>query len=157
MSSLSLNENIKPKDSKYDCKVQQKNLDKKILRGRTVEIRHKLLKLKKATQCLNVTACILQATSLELLGESNEPKASEYEHELEQKDLEVKILSTENVAIKHKLLKLQKDTRFLKAAWGLLTEIPSASQGENVNQKTSGYERELEEKTFKWTFWEQEI
>ncbi|XP_035883407.1 uncharacterized protein LOC118500956 [Phyllostomus discolor] len=145
-ASISLGDNINHSASEYEHQLKQQNLEMKILRGRNVAMKHKLLKLQKATQCLSVAAGLLPAMSLASLGENIDPNDSEYKHKLEQKNLEVKILRGRNVAMKHKLLKLQKATQCLNAAAGLLPATSSASLGENIDPNDSEYEHALEQK-----------
>ncbi|KAF6109558.1 hypothetical protein HJG60_010826 [Phyllostomus discolor] len=146
MSSVSQGENIDPNASEYEHELQQKNLEMKIQRGRNVAMKHKLLKLQKATECLNVVAGLLPAMSSASLGENIDPNASEYECELQQKIMEVKILRGRNIAMKYKLLKLWKATECLNVTAGLIPATSSASLGENIDPNTSQYEHELEQK-----------
>ncbi|KAF6109564.1 hypothetical protein HJG60_010832 [Phyllostomus discolor] len=144
-SSISLGDNMDPKASEYE-QLEQQNLEMKILRGRNVAMKHKLLKLRKAAQCLNVAAGLIPAMSSTSPGENSNPNTSQYEHELEQKNLEVKILRGRNIAMKHKLLKLQKATQCLNAAAGLIPTMPvSNSLGDNIDHNSSEYKKQLEQ------------
>ncbi|KAF6109561.1 hypothetical protein HJG60_010829 [Phyllostomus discolor] len=144
MSSVSQGENIDPNASEYEHELQQKNLEMKIQRGRNIAMKHKLLKLRKATECLNVAAGLLPAMSSASLGENIDPNASEYE-QLEQQNLEMKILRGRNIAMKYKLLKVRKATECLNVAAGLVPAMSSTSLGENVDPNTSQYEHGLEQ------------
>ncbi|XP_035882842.1 rho-associated protein kinase 1-like isoform X2 [Phyllostomus discolor] len=147
MTSAALDENMDPIASEYKHELEQKNLEVKILRGRNVAMKHKLLNLQKATQCLNVAAGLIPATPASTsLAEYIDHKASEYKHQLQQQDLEMKILSGRNVAMKHKLLKLQKATQCLNAAAGLVPAMSSASLGENMDPIASECKHELKQK-----------
>ncbi|KAF6109560.1 hypothetical protein HJG60_010828 [Phyllostomus discolor] len=146
MSLASLGENIDPNDSEYKHKLEQKNLEVKILRGRNVAMKHKLLKLQKATQCLNAAAGFLPATPASTsLAENINHNVSEYKQQLEQQNLEMKVLRGRNAAMKQKLLKLQKATQCLNAAADFLPAMSSASLGENINPSASEYEHKLEQ------------
>ncbi|XP_053519982.1 uncharacterized protein LOC128627193 [Artibeus jamaicensis] len=147
MSSASLGENINPNASEYECELEQKNPDVRILRGRNVAMKHKLLKLRKAIQCLNVAAGLVPGIPVSTSLVNNiDRNASDYENKLEQQNMEMKIQKGRNVAMKHKLLKLQKATECLNAAASLLPATSSASLGENINPNASEYECELEQK-----------
>ncbi|KAF6109559.1 hypothetical protein HJG60_010827 [Phyllostomus discolor] len=146
-SSASLGENIDPSASEYECELEQKNLELKILKGRNVALKYKLLKLRNATQCLNAAAGLLPAMPVSTsLSDNIDHNASEYKNQLEQQNLKMKILMGRNVAMKHKLLKLQKATQCLNAAAGLLPATSSASLGENIDPNDSEYEHALEQK-----------
>ncbi|XP_035882845.1 uncharacterized protein LOC118500848 isoform X4 [Phyllostomus discolor] len=149
-ASTSLAENIDHKASEYKHQLQQQDLEMKILSGRNVAMKHKLLKLRKATQCLNAAAGLVPATSSASLGENIDPSASECKHELKQKNLEVKILREGPGAMKRKLLKLQKATESINTAAGLIPATsPLSSLGDNINHNASEYEQQLEQQNLK--------
>ncbi|XP_036898841.1 uncharacterized protein LOC118984791 [Sturnira hondurensis] len=142
-ASTSLGDNID--HNAPECKSER---EMKILKGRSVAIKHKLLKLQKAIQCLSVAAGLLPATSPASLGENIDPNTSEHKHELEQKNLEMKILRDRHTAMKRKLLKLQNAKQSINVPAGLIPAMPaSTSLGDDMNPNASEYKHELELKS----------